>query len=82
MTDTGAGLAQTISMKEDDAPRIVEAERIADGVIVTFEDGMCAVYSASLLYASRGLATIMSDVSCDDVTEPAKKREADGSKQD
>jgi len=31
-------------------PRIVEAERMEDGVIITFDDGKCAVYPASLLY--------------------------------
>jgi hypothetical protein len=33
------------------APRIVYVERLGDGVIVTFDDGKCAVYPAALLYA-------------------------------
>jgi hypothetical protein len=38
---------------EDDKviPRIVEALRIKDGVIITFEDGKCALYTAAVLYA-------------------------------
>jgi hypothetical protein len=31
-------------------PRIIEAERMEDGVIITFDDGKCAVYSTSLLH--------------------------------
>jgi len=39
-------------MEEDQAiPRIVEALRAKDGVIITFADGKSAVYSAALLYA-------------------------------
>jgi hypothetical protein len=33
-------------------PGIVEALRLRDGVVITFEDGRCAVYSAALLYAT------------------------------
>ena len=38
---------------EDDqvVPRLIEALRLKDGVIITFEDGKSAVYSAALLYA-------------------------------
>jgi hypothetical protein len=32
-------------------PRILEALRMRDGVIITFEDGKCALYAAALLYA-------------------------------
>ena len=32
-------------------PRIIEALRFRDGVVITFEDGKCAVYTAALLYA-------------------------------
>jgi hypothetical protein len=39
-------------MQTDHQPRIVYAERLNDGVIITFDDGKCAVYSASLLYAN------------------------------
>jgi hypothetical protein len=31
------------------APPIVEAEKLSDGVLITFEDGKCALYSAALL---------------------------------
>jgi hypothetical protein len=31
--------------------RVVDAERLGDGVIITFDDGKSAVYSASLLQA-------------------------------
>jgi hypothetical protein len=38
---------------EDDkgVPRIIEALRLRDGVVITFEDGKCALYTAALLFA-------------------------------
>ena len=36
-------------MKADPQPRIIYAERLGDGVVITFEDGKTAVYPASLL---------------------------------
>jgi hypothetical protein len=30
--------------------RVIAAERLEEGVVITFEDGRCAIYSASLLY--------------------------------
>ena len=33
-------------------PRILSAERLNGGVIITFDDGKCAVYSASLLHTT------------------------------
>jgi hypothetical protein len=39
-------------MKTDPQPRIVEAERMTDGILITFEDGKCAVFSSPLLYAT------------------------------
>ena len=39
-------------MDDDKAtPRIIEALRMRDGVIITFVDGKCALYTAALLYA-------------------------------
>jgi hypothetical protein len=32
-------------------PRIIEALRLRDGVVITFEDGKWALYTAALLYA-------------------------------
>jgi hypothetical protein len=38
-------------MEDDKAiPRIIEALRLRDGVVITFEDGKCALYTAALLY--------------------------------
>jgi hypothetical protein len=36
---------------EESAPRIIEALRMRDGVIITFEDDEVAFYSADILYA-------------------------------
>jgi hypothetical protein len=39
-------------MDDDKAtPRIIEALRMKDGVIITFSDGKCALYSATLLHS-------------------------------
>jgi len=38
-------------MTTESSIRIVEAERLDGGVLITFEDGKCARYSASLLHA-------------------------------
>ena len=32
------------------APRIVYADRLANGIVIAFENGKCAFYSASLLH--------------------------------
>jgi hypothetical protein len=40
-----------LEMEENNTPRIIEALRMKDGVLITFEDGKSAIYSAALLYA-------------------------------
>jgi hypothetical protein len=40
-------------------PRLLEAEILGGGVIITFDDGKCAIYSASLLYATFDQATLV-----------------------
>jgi hypothetical protein len=37
-------------MKTASQPRILSAERLGDGVIITFNDGKSAIYPGSLLY--------------------------------
>jgi hypothetical protein len=39
-------------METSPTPRIIYAEWLMDGVVVTFSDGNSAIYSAALLYAS------------------------------
>ena len=36
-------------MKTDSAPQVVSAEKLDGGVVISFEDGRSAVYSAELL---------------------------------
>jgi uncharacterized protein (UPF0179 family) len=38
-------------MEEPNIPRVVEAQRLNNGVVITFEDSKCAEYSAALLYS-------------------------------
>jgi hypothetical protein len=39
-------------METQIVPQVAWAERIGNGIIVTFDDGKCGVYSAALLYAT------------------------------
>jgi hypothetical protein len=36
---------------ENLTPYVMQAERLNGAVVITFDDGKCAVYSAALLYA-------------------------------
>jgi hypothetical protein len=47
------------------APRIVHAERLNGGIVIEFENGVCAVYSSELLYAHLDQAQIVEE-SADD----------------
>lgn len=49
-------------MQSEPGRHVVAAERIDDGVIITFDDGRCAVYSAALLYSFVGSAETVSEV--------------------
>ena len=40
----------TPQMETAPPPHVIDAERLQDGVIITFEDGKTAVYSDSLLH--------------------------------
>jgi hypothetical protein len=44
-------------------PRVVSVERLQSGVIIDFEDGKSAVYSASLLYSVLSRAERLPDKS-------------------
>jgi hypothetical protein len=44
-------------METASEPRVTLAERMEGGVIISFADGKCAVYSASLLYATLSQAS-------------------------
>ncbi len=48
-------------MKTPFSPHLLAAERLNGGVIITFDDGKCAVYSASLLYATLDQAIVVED---------------------
>jgi hypothetical protein len=41
--------------------RVVDAERLGGGVIITFDDGKCAVYSAPLLYSILSNANLLEE---------------------
>jgi len=47
-------------------PRVAQADRLEGGIIITFEDGKCAFYPSSLLYASLPQATEIVDSETED----------------
>lgn len=48
-------------MRTPQEPRILAADRLMKGVIITFDDGQCAVFSASLLHAALPQAELLPD---------------------
>jgi hypothetical protein len=51
---------------ESPNPKIVSVERMDGSVVVSFEDGQTALYSAALLYEMRTRARDLTDLACDD----------------
>jgi hypothetical protein len=49
-------------MKNPLAVRISSVDRLNDGVIITFDDGKCALYSTDLLYATLDQAQLLEDL--------------------
>ena len=49
MADERPGSCDPFPMETNPTPRVISADRIDGGLIITFDDGRCAVYSASLL---------------------------------
>ncbi len=50
-------------------PRIVYAERMADSIIVGFDDGRCALYSAALLHATLSQAEEVTEREDEEATD-------------
>jgi hypothetical protein len=50
-------------MKNKATPKIIDAERMKDGLVVTFNDGKSVLYSAAQLHATaNGAVTIVETV--------------------
>jgi hypothetical protein len=50
-------------MKNKTTPKIIDADRINDGLVVTFNDGKSVLYSAAQLHASAtGAVTVVETV--------------------
>jgi hypothetical protein len=45
-------------MEDNIYPPVTHVERIRKGIIVTFDDGSCAIYSHTLLFAMRSQAVV------------------------
>jgi hypothetical protein len=50
MADERPGSCDPFPIGTNSNPRVISADRIDGGLIITFDDGRCAVYSASLLF--------------------------------
>jgi hypothetical protein len=48
-------------MEPSSSHRVVAAERLNGGVIITFDDGKCAFYTASLLHSNLAQAKIVEE---------------------
>ncbi len=65
---------QTQSMARGPEQRIVEAERTASGILITFQNGEAAVYSPQLLWSMFEMAEkIPEDIPEDDPLQRAAK---------
>jgi hypothetical protein len=56
-------------MENHSDPRIVGADRLAGGVVITFDDGKAALYPASLLYATLPQAQQIADDELDSISK-------------
>ena len=60
-------------MKTPTSPRIVGADKVDGDVILTFDDGMCALFPASFLYANLAQARRIEDLQDGDEDDPGIK---------
>jgi len=65
-----------LSVAESIPYRVRSVELFRNGVIVTFADGKCALFSADLLYASLSEAQELTDQSDQDDEEPGNREVA------
>lgn len=61
MTDGRRENLSFCTMENSHIPKIISADRLEGGVIVSFEDGRCAIYSAALMYATLSQAREVTD---------------------
>jgi hypothetical protein len=54
-------------MGSEQPPRIVSSERTSTGIVVTFADGRCAFYSASILDAAFSQAEDLTNLPADEI---------------
>ena len=48
-------------MKTQEEPHVLSADRLDGSVIISFNDGRCAIYSSALLYATISQAEELND---------------------
>jgi hypothetical protein len=66
-TDTGPNLSQYLAVEDQTKIRIRSAERVSGGLIITFDDGKSALYSASLLRDAFSQAEQLKETAWDDL---------------
>ena len=53
-------------MENQRKPHVLSADRLDDSIIITFDDGRCAMYSSALLYATLQQAEELYDPEAED----------------
>jgi len=61
-------------METDPQPRVTYADRLEDGVIITFDNGKCVIYPASLFYAFLPQATEVVKLEAEEIGYPKSHR--------
>ena len=62
-------------MKDQEEPHVVSADRLDGSIIITFNDGRCAIYSSALLYATLPQAEELYDLVLDNEQGAVKGHE-------
>ncbi len=60
-------------MSEHAKPHLISADRLDGSIVVTFDDGRCAIYSSELLYATLPQARELHDSEMIDTQELASQ---------
>ena len=56
VTDFGFATMSSYGMHNAEAPHIIAAERLNEGLVIKFADGQCAFYSQNILFWQLSLA--------------------------
>jgi hypothetical protein len=58
MTDRLTSFVTAFCMEMPPPPRVTSTDKLQGGIVVSFDDGTCAIYSAELLQTMKSLAKL------------------------